>query len=64
MKTIEEKELVVPIRFPIKTGKFSGTVEGGIRGVVRVRTRGPIAIAYYLLALKMLIMGTRKALSI
>jgi hypothetical protein len=63
---MKEKEIVIPIRFPVKIGKFISRPGEGITGAVAtisVKTKGPIVMAYFYLAFKALGLGMRRILA-
>jgi len=61
---MEEKEIIIPIRFPVRVGTTRVRLGGGPRVSIYIKTKWPIVAAYFFLAWKIVILGMRKGLAI
>jgi len=57
---MKEKEVIIPIRFPVIIGKTRVMLGGGLGASISMKTKWPIVMAYFYLAFKVLIMGIRR----
>jgi len=60
MNPMKEKEIIIPIRFPVSIGK-THIMPGGKLGIsISIKTKWPIALAYFSLTFKLLILATQR----
>jgi hypothetical protein len=59
-----EKEVVIPIRIPVSIGKTCVMLGGELGATISIKTKWPLAAAYFVLAFKVLILGARRVLEI
>jgi len=57
---MKEKEVIIPIRFPVSVGKTRVMLGGGLGASISIKTKWPISIAYFYLAFKVLMLGIRR----
>ncbi|MCJ7587531.1 MAG: hypothetical protein MUQ00_06500 [Candidatus Aminicenantes bacterium] len=60
---MKEKEIVIPIRFPVSMGKTRVMLGGGFGASISMKTKWPIVMAYIYLAWKIMVLGAKKGFS-
>jgi len=58
---MKEKEIVIPIRFPVKVGKITTRIGGELGASISIKTKWPISLAYFYLAFKAMVLGIKKS---
>lgn len=61
---MKEKEIIIPIRFPVKMGKITSRIGGQLGASISIKTKWPISMAYFYLAFKALAIGIKHSLAI